>query len=200
MGTKQIATAIVGVLVLLIIYKAKQPVTLGDGVMAADVPYQKPINDPISFEHANFEVTPLADFNIKAKVILKEDYRYDKGAEISPTDLALGWGRMSDESVLQQIEFWQTGRWYRYRYDKAPIPQQEIQTHSANMHLIPSSSYIAKQIKKIKAGQIVELQGKLVKVRNKESNWRWKSSLTREDTGDGACELIYVEQLHLVEG
>ena len=25
--------------------------------------------------------------------------------------------------------------------------------------------------------------------------WRWRSSLTREDTGAGACELVWVERI-----
>jgi hypothetical protein len=35
----------------------------------------------------------------------------------------------------------------------------------------------------------------LVKVEQPSSGWRWVSSLSREDTGAGACELIWVESL-----
>jgi hypothetical protein len=27
---------------------------------------------------------------------------------------------------------------------------------------------------------------------NTPDGWRWRSSLTREDTGGGACEVVYV--------
>jgi hypothetical protein len=27
--------------------------------------------------------------------------------------------------------------------------------------------------------------------------WRWRSSLTREDTGNGACELVLVKSLSI---
>lgn len=200
MQTKKLSIVVALVLMLFFYHKSKLPVSLGAGVKAAEIPQQVEIADPAKFLHDEFEVTPLAEFDITAKVILKEDYSRDRGAVISPTDLALGWGRMSDETVLEKIDFSQSGRWYRYRYASPPIPQLEIQTHSANMHLIPASDFIAKQIKRVKAGQVVQIEGKLVSVFNPESGFRWKSSLTREDTGDGACELIFVEYLEILEG
>jgi hypothetical protein len=27
--------------------------------------------------------------------------------------------------------------------------------------------------------------------------WRWRSSLTREDVGNGACELVWVERIEV---
>ena len=34
----------------------------------------------------------------------------------------------------------------------------------------------------------------LIEVRGADG-WRWRSSLTREDTGAGACELVWVERI-----
>ena len=52
------------------------------------------------------------------------------------------------------------------------------------------------ELKNIRQGDIVTLKGYLVRVEAKDG-WRWKSSLTREDTGGGACELIFVEDLEI---
>jgi hypothetical protein len=62
------------------------------------------------------------------------------------------------------------------------------------MHLIPADNEIAKIIKKVRAGHVVEIEGYLVKVQARDG-WRWKSSLTRKDTGHGACEVIWVEDI-----
>ena len=35
-------------------------------------------------------ITPLQPFRLEARVLGREDYRFDRGARISPTDLALG--------------------------------------------------------------------------------------------------------------
>ncbi len=200
MDFKKIIAISALVLLVLIYHKSKQPISLGYGIKAPNTPEQRNLDNAKPFKHEQFEITPLAEFAIKAKVILKENYSSDRESDISPTDLALGWGRMSDESVLEKIEFSQSGRWYRYRYNAPPIPQQEIQTHSANMHLIPANDFVAKQIERVRAGQVIEIGGKLVKVFNSDNGMKWQSSLTRNDIGGGACELIYVEQLEIIEG
>ena len=43
-------------------------------------------------------------------------------------------------------------------------------------------------------GDVVSLDGMLVEA-DKANGWRWRSSLTRDDTGNGACELVYVQSL-----
>lgn len=166
--------------------------------MVNDVPVQKEIKSPISFNHLGFKITKVANFKIKAKVLAREDYYFDRGADLAPVDLALGWGRMSDESILEQINITQSGRFYRWRVESFPIPRREIETHSANMHLIPADKYVQYLIDDIREGEIIELTGSLVNVQSKEG-WYWNSSLTRNDTGNGACELIWVESLSVLK-
>jgi hypothetical protein len=60
--------------------------------------------------------------------------------------------------------------------------------------MIPADAQIEKTLKSIRPGQIVKLSGDLVQV-NADDGWHWKSSLTREDTGAGACEVIYVKTI-----
>ncbi len=187
-------------LVVLTIWKLMSDpgeVNLGPGVMAKDDPVQINIENPSSFEFGKYRVTPLAKFKIKAKVLSREDYSFDKEADLSPVDLALGWGKMSDEAVLDQIDISQSGRWYRWHTDSLPIPRREIETHSANMHMIPADDAVESEIKQTRKGDIIELKGYLVEV-IAEDGRRWKSSLTREDTGGHACEVIWVEEFGVV--
>lgn len=173
-------------------------VMLGPGVLAKELPLQVAIGSSAIREIGEYSITELARFSIKAKVLSKTDYYFDRGADLSPTDLALGWGRMSDEGVLETIDISQSGRFYRWYVDAFPIPRGEIQTHSANMHLIPANDSVADDIASVRAGEIVEISGSLVEVKSNDDGWRWRSSLTRKDTGDGACELIFVESLRIV--
>ena len=173
-------------------------VSLGPGVMAKEPPTQINIDNPTSFEFGKHRITPLAKFRIKAKVLSREDYSFDTESDVSPIDLALGWGRMSDETVIEKIEISQSGRWYRWRTKTLPIPKREIETHSANMHMIPADDLVEAEINRTRKGDIIELEGYLVEVQSDDGR-RWKSSLTREDTGANACELIWVEQFAVVE-
>src|SRR3546814_10278228 len=58
---------------------------------------------------------PLAGFSIDARVLSREDYSTGREADLSPTDLALGWQEMADDAVLSRLDISQSGRWYRYR-------------------------------------------------------------------------------------
>jgi len=167
-------------------------VEYGPGVLAPNEPLQTKIDSPKTFISKGDTFTPLANFEIQAKVLSKENYSRDRGATHSPVDLALGWGRMSDESVVSQLDISQSGRWYRWNAKKFPIPRREIEISSANMHMIPSNELIESALKEVREGDIISLRGKLVRI-NSNDGGHWTSSTSRKDTGAGACEVIYVE-------
>lgn len=155
--------------------------------LQSDVPSSMPA---LHVEGAS--VQPLAGFSIEARVLGREDYFIGREADFSPTDLALGWGRMTEDAVLAQLNISQGGRWYRYSWkNEPPIPLGEIIRSSANMHMVPADDAVAEALRDIDAGDRVRIDGWLVQV-NTPDGWRWRSSLTREDSGGGACEVVYV--------
>jgi hypothetical protein len=166
------------------------------GVLVREEPVQTDV--PIGqrpFEKNGYTVTPLAHFDIRARVLGAEHYYLGRETELSPVDLALGWGPMSDTAVIDQLSISQGGRFYFYRWSNAPpIPQGEIVTHSANMHLIPAESAIARQLSWVRRGQLVHLVGWLVRAEARDG-WHWVSSLTRADSGGGSCEVVWVESV-----
>jgi hypothetical protein len=178
-------------------YTRSDQVTLGPGVLAEEEPYQQNIDSPANHQIDDYLITELAEFRIKAKVLSRENYYMGREADLSPVDFTLGWGNMSDESVLEKIEISQSGRFYWWRVKSFPIPRREIESHSANMHLIPANESVESEIKKVRKGDIIELSGSLVNV-TASDGWYWRSSQTRFDTGNGACELIWVESLRVV--
>lgn len=172
-------------------------VALGPGVMAPEDPKQNAFSQFSSITVEGYEVIYMASFDIKAKVLSRKNYYTGRQADLSPVDLALGWGPMSDEAVLDHINISQSGRWYRWQTDAFPIPRRDIEIHSANMHLIPANDQIEKAMKKTRQGDIVQLSGKLVDILASDG-WRWTSSMTREDTGNNACEVIWVDDFRIV--
>jgi hypothetical protein len=172
-------------------------VELGPGVKVTDAPEQRKIIKGDRFDFKGYQITPLADFIIKAKVLSKKNYSLGSESDLAPTDLALGWKNMSDEAVLNKIVITQSGRWYYWRANSLPIPRSQIISQSANMHLIPEDDYIESAIKQVKQGQIVEITGYLVRVSSKEG-LRWQSSLSRDDSGAGGCEIIFVKRFNIM--
>ncbi|HJP97912.1 MAG TPA: hypothetical protein VJ862_05045 [Rhodanobacteraceae bacterium] len=174
-----------------------RPIARAAGVLAPDDPVQVDFDapqPPIASNDATLH--PLARFSLTARVLSRDDYRFDAEADLSPTDLAFGWGRMSDTAVLRDIDISQSGRFYYWQVKSFPIPRREIETHSANMHMIPANAVVSHELKRVRVGDIVTLVGLLVEV-DKPGGWHWRSSMTRTDTGDGACEVVYVQSLEI---
>lgn len=180
------------------LYNQPGTVTLGPGVLVPEPPLQERGGSFISHDISGYNFTGLAKFSLKAKVLSKRNYSDGRASDIAPFDLALGWGNMSDESVLSEIRISQSGRFYRWFVDSFPIPRREIETHSANMHIIPGSDEIKIAVDQVKHGDIIQMSGNLVEVKSDSDGWHWESSLTRNDTGAGACELILVDDFQII--
>ena len=145
-----------------------------------------------------YSMTNLQTYTGEFRVLSKENYNFGRESEISPVDFALGWDKMADPQVYQQLSIRQSNRWYHWRYENSPpIPVREIEMQSANTHLIPASKQIAKQLKAIDQDDLIYLKGQLVEVKSSDG-WTWRSSLSREDTGGGACELMLVEEVRVI--
>ncbi|MFZ6658962.1 hypothetical protein [Undibacterium sp. TJN19] len=174
-----------------------RPLPVPPGSIAPDEPVQTMLSSGKTYDQNNYKLTALADFTIEARVLSKQTYSSDREADLAPVDLALGWGSMSDTAVLDQLSIGQSNRFYFYRWEKEPPrPPTEIATHSANMHLIPTTPALEKIMKDVRVGQVVKIRGQLVEARAVDG-WHWRSSLTRDDTGAGACELIRVEAIEV---
>jgi len=115
--------------------------------------------------------------------------------EVVPIDVALGWGPMSDQNVISQLKFSQSQRFFNYQYfGQPPIPPQQFSLDSSNNHILAATAAVERQIESLQPGQFVSMGGYLVNI-DDEDGYSWKTSLTRDDTGKGACELFYVQSV-----
>ena len=158
------------------------------GVLAADDPEQSEISAGSGIDRDGFRLVPRAEFSATVRVLHREDYEIGPLAKLVPTDFAVGWGPMSDTSVLASIEISQGNRFYYWRTENWPIERRQIEIHSANWHVIPENASVRETLGRLRAGSLVELRGQLVDIEGKEGGMR--TSLTREDTGAGACEIL----------
>lgn len=167
------------------------------GILVDAEPVQKPVFNKLPWQKDDFSVIPLAEFKIKAKVLSRNNFSIGKESDISPLDLALGWGPMSNQAIIDMLDISQSNRWYKWKAKVLPIPSREISTHSANMHIVPANDLLEEKFDEVYKGSLIEMTGYLVEIKG-EKGWRWKSSLRRDDTGGGACELVWVEDLKII--
>ncbi len=172
----------------------QRPISHAPGVLVPEIPVQVDLQ-PSAFMMDEYQLTRRAEFEIRARVLSAQNYYLHTESDLSPIDLALGWGLMSDQAVLDRIKISQSSRWYRSRWAfPAPLSEQQFIANSSNMHMIPASKAIGRSLKALRSGDLVILRGYLVDV-DHDSGWRWRTSMSRNDTGSGACEIVYVESM-----
>ena len=186
-------------LVFFAFFYLQRPVSYPAGVLVESEPQQIAISDGQEvIEHGEYHLKPLARFSLDARILHRKTYGYDRGAKLVPVDLAVGWGPMSDQAVLDRIKISQSMRFYWYEYQlPPPIPKDQIISHSTNIHVIPSTTEIASRCKSLRTGSLVHLSGELVEATGPGIG-TWRTSLSRTDTGNGACELMWVEKMSVL--
>ena len=178
-------------------WHASRPLRHPPGVLVGEAPRQIPLdNAPPALHKGNAALLPLAKFAMSARVLSRADYRWDALAALAPVDLALGWGRMSDSAILEKVDISQSGRFYRWQVREFPIPEREIIESSANMHLVPADATLARAIGQARVGDLVSFDGYLVEIDWPDGS-KAVSSLTRSDSGPGACEIVWVENFRI---
>ena len=179
----------------------QRPVHPPDGIIAALDPVQTDLEDgPLNtMTRGRWRLTPKARYDVTARILSREDYHFDLLSSLIPEDLALGWGAMSDNRVLQAFEITQGARFYSWRPKaELPISRQDVIAHSANTHVIPATAFVSTQLSQLRVGQVVHLSGYLVDGVRDDGSYI-HTSLTRSDSGAGACEVVLVEELDTPE-
>jgi hypothetical protein len=163
------------------------------GRLAPLDPVQTSIDGTVSVKLGHWQLQERARYDITARILSREDYYFDPLAALIPEDLALGWGAMSDNRVLEHFEISQSARFYSWRPRGAlPIAREDVIAHSANTHVIPVNEAVRAQLRRLRVGQVVHLRGTLVDGVRDDGAYV-NTSMTRSDSGAGSCEIVLVE-------
>lgn len=173
-----------------------------DRAPAPDVsgdPIQEPTDRP-PFEfragRRSYRIVPRFRWDESARVVSERSYRFAKGAALIPHDLALAWGPVAFRPYLGRLHFTQFSRFYMWGTSDRSLDRRTIVTHSANTHVIPGDPRLADALACVARGDDVRLEGWLVDVEGiDEPDFRWKTSVSRDDEGPGGCETVFLARL-----
>ncbi len=172
-----------------------RPVHPPDGILAASEPQQTDLTSGDKLQVGRWTLTMRAHYQVTARILSRERYHFDALADLVPEDLALGWGPMSDSRVLRSIDITQSNRFYYWRIPAgSPLALNSIITHSDNTHVIPRTPLVRALLSRLRPGQVVTLSGELVDGLRNDGVWI-KTSMVRNDTGAGACEVLLVDDV-----
>ena len=115
-------------------------------------------------------------------------------------DVCVVWGEDITNGSYRKVTFWSGEFTCSYSWSGALTPAFNPEKASNN-HLIPADSAVAGRIGAIHVGDQIRMTGLLVDytvTKNGQEIFTRRTSLTRGDTGNGACEILYVIDLAVV--
>ena len=145
-----------------------------------------------------------AYYKIHCRVVHIMPYYMGVSGGLAPVDFAVVWGELIKKENYTNIDFKQSGRWAYFRPKKTSLYDNNfISTHFANMHIIPADRNVLTGLKKIRKFDEIYMEGYLVNIesfKNGKLIMTWNSSLSRNDNGNGACEIMFVTKLITKDG
>ena len=151
-----------------------------------------------------FRYASIGRFEGRAMVLARRNYDVGEFAALAPTDLALGWGPLSDPRVVDQLKFPQF-KSFSMRFvvpelrggselAKRTWPELEPMFKAfTHVHTIPGNAAIRRTLAGIRPGQVIRFKATLVDATG-PSGSHYASSLA---LGDRNCEVAWIEELAL---
>ena len=159
--------------------------------------------------HSNdqqYLIKPLYDYELEGVVVSLHDadsfldvtHHRRWQDYINLRDLCVIWGDNVSSGVYLDMGF-KNGTWTCW----FSWPNQEVGSRFngeqlSNNHLIIDDDLVKQALMQAEPGDHVRLRGMLVEYENPGNGFKRGSSVTRSDTGNGACETIYVEAFEMI--
>ena len=168
--------------------------------------YQDYLSSPQSFERRigewTFTINPVFKYTVVGKVIGKDEYPLVAADALAPMDLAIANGDILSPDLFSRFTFSKTPRHYHYQYyfpaGTRQLSSSYISEHISNNHMIFANDAVYTTAKTVMVGDFIRMTGYLTTVNGKTPDGRTYfqgTSTTRTDTGEGACEVMYVESI-----
>ncbi|MBT3181690.1 MAG: hypothetical protein HN337_04180 [Deltaproteobacteria bacterium] len=156
----------------------------------------------VKFDDKLYSIKPKYRYDLYGLIVSARDLNktwYNIDYENDPfniKDLCVIWGGNLASSDFRRIEY-SSGLWTCYiRY---PAGVTFVEDALSNNHLLPSTPEISKKLSKAGIGDQIHFRGYLVDYLVEGSFGERRSSTNRHDRGNGACEVVYVEDFQIIK-
>lgn len=155
------------------------------------------------YNGVEYLVEPEYDYDLAGMVV---SFRHHDGNSrmhfrandhLNMLDVCVVWADSASNERLQKIKFWNGIFTCNVRTrDQAAWDAFRMEQLSNN-HLISDDESIRDRVKDIRIGDQIRVQGYLASYANEQGGKRGTST-TRTDTGDGACETLFVRKFEII--
>ncbi len=151
-----------------------------------------------------YRIQPLYSYELHGLVV---SFRHHEGEfmlhrlwndHLNVADLCVIWGRNARELKLNLYDFWNAEFTCYVEAPSRKLWQAFETTQLSNNHLLTDKSHIRTAIESIEVGDQILLTGYLAEYSNQDG-FRRGSSIVRTDSGNGACETIYLESFTIIQ-
>ncbi|MBI4618284.1 MAG: hypothetical protein HY720_32090 [Planctomycetes bacterium] len=168
-------------------------------------PVQRPTTrETFSFEYrgVTYDVEPVAEYEIQGLVVAHNDTSsigdvYHDSSSVDTKDVGMIWGDNLRTDDFRKCEY-RSGSWTCYV--EWPAGVKFHLDSMSNTHIVTGDDEVRGEVGRIRVGDQVRLTGLLVNYRDgrRPDSWR-RSSTVRQDTGNGACEVMFLEEIEFLD-
>ena len=116
---------------------------------------------------------------------------------LNVADYCVVWGQSADPEILREFDF-SNGQFSCQFGTNNQAAWEAFEPHQlSNNHLLAIDEWVRDTIDEIRIGDQIHLKGWLAHYQN-PMGFERGTSITRHDTGDGACETILVDQIEIL--
>ena len=173
------------------------PIKHGPGKIAPEKPDIEYVRNHPPIQYQNNVLKPVVKFEGKVRILSKKLYLFDNRKKISPVDLLIGWGDMSDERNIDFINFHLEDRYFRMDFVKPPITKEEMFAQMDLLHIIPSDEELLKKSRGLRSGNIVNIEGLFVDVESGDT-YNWSTELYNNDNTRLENIVLWVTKLEVL--
>jgi hypothetical protein len=172
-------------------------------------PVQEAADIPAPFDASqngyDYTVRPVAAYEIWGMVVSSHyagsflDITHETVKDyLNIKDLCLIWGENLETAAFRKLKFWNRDFTCYYSWTDPSSGQAFSPSQISNNHLITADRSLRKAIRSVRRGDQVHVRGWLAAYGHKGSGSMRGTSTTRNDTGGGACETVYVTQFEII--
>ncbi len=163
----------------------------------------KPPFDAI-YNGVDYRVEPQYEYDLAGMIV---SFRHHDGKSrmhrrandhLNMLDVCVIWGDNTRNPHLSEISFWNGIFTCNVKTTDQAAWEAFDMYQLSNNHLISDDEFVRDQVKDIKVGDQIRVHGYLASYSSENGGTRGTST-TRLDTGDGACETIFVERFSIIE-
>lgn len=171
-----------------------------------DEPKQIPVRKPpidTTVNGIDYRIQPRYSYDLSALVVSLHhsdtwwDYAHKEwGDHINLMDLCVIWGSNAKTGAYKSVSF--SNNQWECHWSWSASGLDFDNAEASNNHMVTDNPAVAKVLRKIHIGDQIRVKGYLVDYSVAGRGGSRVSSETRTDSGNGACEVLYVEAVEIL--